>query len=106
MDDFSDLRDDDFGFGDDDFSSDFSATDDSPQAFDEPDEFDQLRQTSARSETMYNDLDDEFDEGSGGSGFSLGQFSPGQKLILAILVVLNVLMIGFGLMVVLGVVGG
>ena len=103
MDDFDDLRDDDFGF-DDDFASDLPAD----TAVEEPDQFDQLRETSARSETLYNDMDDDaFNESSdGGGGFSLSNFSPGQKLVLAILVVLNVLMIGFGLLVILGVVGG
>lgn len=103
MDDFEDLRDDDFGF-DDDFASDLPEDD----AFDESDQFDQLRETSARSETLYNEMDDDtFDEGgSSGGGFSLSDFSPGQKLILAVLVVLNVLMLGFGLLVILGVIGG
>jgi hypothetical protein len=104
MDDFSDLQDEDFGLDEPDFSSDLPA-----QGFDEPDEFDQLRESSARTETLYNDMDeDTFIESGGGSGsgFSLSNFSPGQRLALAILVVLNILMIGFGLLVVLGVVGG
>lgn len=103
MDDFEDLRDDDFGF-DDDFSSDLPED----AALDEPDQFDQLRETSARSETLYNEMDDDalVEGGSSGSGFSLSNFSPGQRLVLAVLVVLNVLMLGFGLLVVLGVIGG
>lgn len=102
MEDFDDLRDDDFGF-DDDFAADLPT-----ESFDEVDQFDQLRETSARSETLYNEMDDDvFNESNDGSnGFSLSNFSPGQKLVLAILVVLNVLMIGFGLLVITGIIGG
>lgn len=100
MDDFDDLRDDDFSFDNKDLSSDMSDT------YGEPDQFDQLRETSARSETLYNDInDDAINESGGGSGFSLSSFTPGQQLILAVLVVLNVLMIGFGLLVIAGAIG-
>ena len=102
-DDFGNLQDDDFSFDETDFSSDLP-----DQTEDESDQFDQLRETSARSETLYDEMDDDaFGESSSeGSGFSLSNFSSGQKLVLAVLVVLNVLMVGFALLVVLGVVGG
>ncbi|MCP4357795.1 MAG: hypothetical protein GY796_07260 [Chloroflexi bacterium] len=100
MDDFSDLRDDDFDLDNPDFSS-------APD-FGEQDEFDQLRDQSARSETFFDDLatDDELNESSSGSSFSMSNFSSGQRLILALLVVLNIFMIGFGFLVLLGIFGG
>jgi len=105
MDDFDDLQDNDFGF-DDDFSSssDFS---ESAEVSDTSDEFDQLRRSSARSETMFNDLDEEQpEESGGGSGFSMSNFSPGQRLVLALLVVLDIIVIGICLVVVWGIVSG
>ncbi len=105
MDDFSDLQDDEFNLDDPDFSSDFPSTS-SP---DDSDQFDQLRRSSARSETMFDDFsEEELQEESGGSesGFSMSNFTPIQRIILAVLVVLNIMMIGFGLLVILGVVGG
>jgi hypothetical protein len=102
MDDFDDLRDDDFSFDNTDFSSDLPADN-----YGEPDQFDQLRETSARSETLYNDIsDDSINESGGSGGFSFSSFSSGQKLVLAILVVLNVMMIGFALLVISGAIGG
>lgn len=99
FDDFSDFNDDDYGFD--------STTLDEPTPLDETDEFDQLRRTSARSETMFNDLsEDDFIEerDSSGGGFSMSNFSPGQRLILAVLVILDILIVGFGLLVILGVI--
>ena len=105
MDDFDDLHDDDFDF-DDDFSSS-SDLSESTELSESTDEFDQLRRSSARSETMFNDLDDERPESSGGSsGFSMSNFSPGQRLVLALLVVLDMIVIGICLVVVWGIVGG
>ncbi len=102
MDDFDNLRD-DFDFSDSDFNS-------SPSLDDSPDEFDQLRRSSARSETMFNELTEDgirtSSSSSRSSGFSMSNFTPGQRVILAALVVLNLLVISIGLMVVLGVIGG
>ncbi len=86
--------------------NDISPTEDA--AFDDP--FDQLRDKTVRGETIDNNLAaDEDVRGSlvveesvsSGGGFSLDQFSPGQRLVLAILVILNIIVIGFGLLVVL-----
>ncbi len=83
-----------------------SSTDDS--TFD--DSFDQLRDKTVRGETVDNNLaaDEDVTEdvvaeenASSSGGFSLDQFSPGQRLVLAILVILNIIVIGFGLLVVL-----
>ncbi len=84
-----------------------STTDDS--AFDD-DPFDQLRDKTVRGETLDNNLAAEEDviieepKSSSGGGFSLDQFSPGQRLVLAILVILNIIVIGFGLLVVLNII--
>ncbi|HID51835.1 MAG TPA: hypothetical protein EYP41_07360 [Anaerolineae bacterium] len=89
-------------FEDDDLTA-VPPTDDS--AFDDP--FDQLRDKTVRGETVDNNLaadEDNIAVGentSSGGGFSLDQFSPGQRLVLAILVILNIIVIGFGLLVVL-----
>ncbi len=99
MNDFDDLRDDDFGF-DDDFSSPADTAESS-------DEFDQLRRSTARSETMFNDLNDESQAGaSSGSGFSMSNFTGGQRLVLALLVVLDIIVIGIGLVVLWGIISG
>lgn len=70
----------------------------------EEDEFDRLRRKSARSETMDDDLalDEELPARSGDSGFSLSNFSSTQRLVLAILVLLDILAIGFALLVITG----
>ena len=69
------------------------------------DEFEQLRQKSARSGSMYDEMETEGDGQSGsGSSFSWSSFSSGQRLVLALLVVLDILAIGFGVMVVAGIV--
>jgi hypothetical protein len=70
----------------------------------EEDEFDRLRRKSARSETMDDDLafDEELPASSSDSGFSLSNFSSMQRLVLAILVLLDILAIGFALLVITG----
>lgn len=98
MNDFDDLSDDDYGF-DDDFSSASDAGHDS-------DEFDQLRRSSARSETMLNELDDENRPTAGGSSFSLSNFTAGQRLVLALLVVLDIIVIGILFVVLWGIISG
>ena len=60
------------------------------------DEEDRLRQKSTRVSTSYNAIDE------GGSGSAWRSFSPAQRLILAVLVLLNILVIGFGILVVTG----
>lgn len=57
----------------------------------------QLRRISARVSSSHEEMDD----GSSG-GYSWRGFSPAQRLILAILVLLNIIVIGFGIMVVTG----
>ncbi|MBE7532256.1 MAG: hypothetical protein HND44_21520 [Chloroflexi bacterium] len=99
MDDFDDLSDEDYGF-DNDFSSASDADHNS-------DQFDQLRRSSARSETMFNELDDENrPTSSSGSGFSLSNFSAGQRLVLALLVVLDIIVIGILFVVLWGIISG
>lgn len=64
------------------------------------DEFDQLRQRSARASTAYEDV--EIEEGGGG-GFSLSLLTPGQRLVLAVLLLLNVIVIIIGVLAVAGI---
>lgn len=71
---------------------------------DDDDEFEQLRQKSARSGSMYDDMEADEARQSGGSSFSWSSFSSGQRLVLALLIVLDIVAIGFGVLVVTGVV--
>ncbi|MCZ7667654.1 MAG: hypothetical protein M5U34_10765 [Chloroflexi bacterium] len=64
------------------------------------DEFEQLRRKSARTGSMYDDMDGEADiQASSSSSFSWSSFSSGQRLVLALLIVLDILAIAFGVMV-------
>ena len=71
---------------------------------------DMFRQQSARTESslddmQFDDSDDEFLEDSGSrGGFSLANFSPLQRLILIFLILLDILAIGFGVLVIMGLV--
>ncbi|MCP4422199.1 MAG: hypothetical protein GY805_36775 [Chloroflexi bacterium] len=109
-DDLDDDLDDDFSaFRDDLFSDDEGSTavvEDLPPLDDIDDEFDNLRRKSTRGESLDDDLDgdEEFfsDESSSGSRFAWKNFSPGQRLILALLVLLNIIIGTIGLLVVTG----
>lgn len=79
---------------------------------DEMDEFDQLRRRNVRTGSAFDDLEAE-DAGrqtavssssATSSSFALGNFSPGQRLVLALLVLLDILAVGFGVMIVAGVI--
>ncbi len=50
-------------------------------------DLDNLREKSARASTVYDDLEGEEQESSGGF---LSRYSPGQRLILALLLLLDV----------------
>jgi hypothetical protein len=80
--------------------------DDLPAVDDIDDEFEHLRRKSARGESLDDDLDsdDAFfsEESSGGSGFAWRNFTPGQRLTLALLVLLNIIIGTIGLLVVTG----
>ena len=109
-DDFDSNVDDDFSaFREDLFSDEEGAplADDLPAVDDIEDEFDQLRRKTARGESLDDDLDsdDAFfsEESSGGSGgFAWRDFTPGQRLTLALLVLLNIIMGTTGLLVITG----
>ena len=117
MTDFRDDLDDDLN---DDLDNDFTAfredlfgdeqeaptVEDLPPLDDLDDEFDHLRRKSARGESLDDDLDSDYtffeDESSGGSGFAWSSFTPGQRLILALLVLLNIVMGAIGVLVITG----
>lgn len=85
-----------------------SATASDPGLAGEPgdfDEFEELRQRSARAGTVYEEVDFEEDASSKGSAFSLNQFTPGQRMVLAILVLLNVIVGGVAILALTGVIG-
>ena len=114
--DLNDWQDEDF----DDFSSDSALFDDFSVAEDpdmsaftedeveeSEDEFDRLRRKSSRTGSMFDDMegDDEAIAGdSSGSSFafSLSNFSTSQRLILAVLLLLDVLVIGLGILIWMG----
>ena len=97
---FDDIENEDFEDLDD---SSFEAVESDADSFD--DEFDQLRRKSARTGSTYDDMDmsadDEFGSDSG-SGFSLSNFTTSQKLILLALLMLDIVAVGFGVLVLLG----
>lgn len=104
------MENDDFdSFFDDDFDANetSSETISSSRVDDDDLDFDQLRRQSARTGAAYDDMDmddGEFlaEEPAASSGFSLSNFTPGQRLILAVLVLLDILAIGFGVLVITG----
>lgn len=77
-----------------------------PPIDDIEDEFDQLRRKTARGESLDDDLasEDTFfsEESSSGGGFAWRDFTPGQRLTLALLVLLNIVMATVGLLVITG----
>ena len=100
-DDFSAFREDLFS-GD----EDVPLADNLPALDDIDDEFDQLRRKTARGESLDDDLDSDeaffSEERSGGSGFAWRNFTPGQRLTLALLILLNIVIGAIGLLVVTG----
>ncbi len=68
------------------------------------DTLDQLRDKSARTSASHDamdmSVDDEFS--GGGSGFALSNFTTAQKLILLALLLLDIVAIGFGILVATG----
>jgi len=108
-DDFDDNIDDDFSALREDLFSDEagdSLLEDMPAVDDIDDEFDQLRRKTARGESLDDDLDNDdaffSEESSSGSGFAWRNFTPSQRLTLALLVLLNIVMGTIGLLVVTG----
>lgn len=97
-------------FDDDSFNFDEFDVTDSPEVppviglEEDDDEFAHLRHKSARAGTVSSDM--EMEEVAVGEGrfaaFSLSNFTTGQRLILAFLLLLDILMIGFGLLVITG----
>ena len=72
---------------------------------DDDDQFEQLRQKSARSGSMYDEMETDGEgQNGGGSSFSWSNFSSGQRVVLALLIVVDILAIGFGVLVVTGLV--
>lgn len=104
----NDFDDDDFSaFRNDMFNDDAPTVGDLPPIDDIDDEFDQLRRKSARGESLDDDLagDDTFfseENSRSGGGFAWSNFTPGQRLILALLVLLNIVIGTIGLLVVTG----
>lgn len=104
----NDLDDDFTAFREDLFSDDEGSTpvtEELPPLDEIDDEFDQLRRKSTRGESLDDELDGDdalFSEESSSSGFSWSNFSPGQRLILALLVLLNIVIGIVGLLVVTG----
>lgn len=106
---FSDLRDDDF-LDETSPIGDLPGTDqmdELPQTRPldvDDDEFDMLRQKSVRTESTYDGMDDSDAEFSSGSAFALSNFTSSQRLILLSLLMLDIVAIGFGVMILLGII--
>ncbi|MBK8433180.1 MAG: hypothetical protein IPL28_18620 [Chloroflexi bacterium] len=65
-------------------------------------DLDQFRQRSERRASTQAEVEYE-DEGSSGGGF-LSQFSPVQRLVLALLVLANIVVIGFVVLSIVGII--
>lgn len=68
----------------------------------EDDQFDMLRQKTVRSGSTFDDMDTSVDDEFGSSGFSLSSLETSQKLILLSLLMLDIVAVGFGFLVLLG----
>lgn len=91
-------------FSDDDFDIP-DAAEDEDDGFD----LDSLRESSARAGSMYDENMEDYEavveESAASPGFSLANFSSGQKLVLSILLLLDILAVGIGVGVVTGIIG-
>ena len=93
-------------FSDDDFDIP-DAAEDEDDGFD----LDSLRVSSARAGSMYDENMEDYEAviddpaAASSSGFSLANFSSGQKLVLSILLVLDIIAVGVGVAVVTGIIG-
>ena len=93
-------------FDDDDFeetaSPPLQTTDSAIPGFD--DDLDQLRDKTTRTSSTYDEMDMSLDDlDSGGQlDFSLSHFTTSQRLILLALLMLDIVAIGFGLLILLG----
>ena len=67
------------------------------------DEFEELRKKSVRTSAVYEELEEE-ESSSSGFGQILGSFSPAQRLVLALLLLLNICAVGFAFLLIAGVV--
>ena len=67
------------------------------------DDFDRLRQQSARASSASGGMT--LEEGGSSGGFSLNQLTPGQRMVLAVLVLLNVIVGGVAILAVAGIIG-
>jgi hypothetical protein len=67
------------------------------------DEFESLRKKSVRTSSVYEELEEE-ESGRPGIGQMLNSFSPSQRLMLAVLLLLNVFAIGCALLAMIGVI--
>jgi hypothetical protein len=73
--------------------------------FDFEDEFDRLREKTARTSAVYDDMEfEELEEEVAVERGFLGQFSPQQRFILAVLLLLDIVAIGVGVLVVFNVI--
>jgi len=104
-DDFSNFDDDSFDDTPDWLIDDEEDTSSAAEMGDDDDQFEQLRQKSARSGSMYDEMEaDGAGQSGGGSSFSWSSFSSGQRLVLALLIVIDIIAIGFGVLVMTGIV--
>ncbi len=72
-------------------------------SFDFEDEFDRLRQKTTRTSAVYDEMEFEELEEEGGEGF-FAQISPQQRLILALLLLLDIIVVAIGALAVVGVI--
>lgn len=84
---------------------DFEDEAEEEDTFDFEDEFDRLREKTARTSAVYDEMEyDDYEEEVAAERGFLGQFTPQQRFVLALLLLLDILAVGLGVLVVFGVV--
>lgn len=73
------------------------------EEFDFEDEFDRLREKTARTSAVYDEMEYEELEGEETGGGFVGQFSPQQRLVLALLLLLDIVAIVVGALIIFNV---
>ena len=86
-------------------AEEFDFEEEQEDTFDFEDEFDRLREKTARTSAVYDEMEfeDLEEEVAEERGF-LGQFSPQQRFVLALLLLLDILAVGLGVLVVFNVI--
>ncbi|NLF64813.1 MAG: hypothetical protein GX579_09445 [Chloroflexi bacterium] len=86
-------------------AEEFDFDEEQEEAIDFEDEFDRLRAKTARTSAVYDDMEfEDLEEEVVEERSFFGQFTPAQRFILALLLLLDILAIGLGVVVVFNII--